>query len=144
MRINTLQAEATRLLTENISLREQVLRLEVELERRNQERKRNESTQKKLEEKMAQVGTLLRELNQPYSLPPRRTTVSSEDSEGSPFLEPRLLRSSYVPGEGLDAYMPAIAEESQQSRRSSLNAERRRSSLKSGLAPPPPQWVLRY
>lgn len=130
MRINTLQAETTRLLTENISLREQVLHLEVELERRNQERKRNESTQKKLEEKMAQVGTLLKELNQPCSLP-RRTIVSSEDSESSPFLEPRLLRNSYVPGEGLDAYMPAIAEESQ-SHRSSLNAERRRSSVKSG------------
>lgn len=130
MRINTLQAETTRLLTENISLREQVLHLEVELERRNQERKRNESTQKKLEEKMAQVGTLLKELNQPCSLP--RRTIVSEDSESSPFLEPRLLRNSYVPGEGLDAYMPAIAEESQ-SHRFSLNAERRRSSsVKSG------------
>jgi hypothetical protein len=118
-------------LTDNISLREQVLRLEVQLARRDQERKtlqKNQITQKKLEEKMVEFGLLLKELNQPCT-PLGKSSTSPDDDDTSPYLESRLLRSSYIPGEGLEGYMPAIEEEAQ-SRRCSVNSERRRSSLK--------------
>ncbi|KAF8248313.1 hypothetical protein K440DRAFT_257630 [Wilcoxina mikolae CBS 423.85] len=141
-RVHDLQIETTRLLTDNISLREQVLRLEVELARRDQERKtlqKNQATQKKLEEKMAEVGLLLRELNQPCT--PLAKCSTPPDDDSSPYLESRLLRDSYIPGEGLEGYMPAIEEEAQ-SRRCSMNSERRRSTLNFAdieLPPPAPE-----
>ncbi|KAF8544067.1 hypothetical protein BDD12DRAFT_817793 [Trichophaea hybrida] len=141
-RVHDLQIETTRLLTDNISLREQVLRLEVELARRDQERKtlqKNQATQKKLEEKMAEVGLLLKELNQPCT--PLAKCSTPPDDDSSPYLESRLLRDSYIPGEGLEGYMPAIEEEVQ-SRRSSMNSERRRSTLNFAdieLLPPAPE-----
>jgi hypothetical protein len=89
----------------------------------------NKGTIKLLEDKLADIGQLVKQLNQPTdSSTPGRGTRSTSDGE-SPYLDSRLMRSSYVPGEGLEPIMPSIEEEAQ-SRRTSLASERRRSSYK--------------
>ncbi|KAI5813385.1 hypothetical protein BZA77DRAFT_118989 [Pyronema omphalodes] len=103
------------LTADNIALRQQLLHLEVELNRRNQEQERNK------EKLVSQLHQLLEEIEAP---PPRvsqknkknRRSVDT-DEEISPFLESRLLRGSYVPNEEFE--MPVIQEEPG-SRRSSV------------------------
>ncbi|KAI5785650.1 hypothetical protein FPQ18DRAFT_83988 [Pyronema domesticum] len=128
IRVRDLTADTKRLLTDNISLRQQLLHLEVELNRRNLEQERNK-------EKLSQIHQLLQEIEAPLprvSQKNKNRRSVDTDGESPPFLESRLLRGSYVPNGEFE--MPVIQEEPG-SRRSSVGGStpgsdrRRRSSF---------------
>jgi hypothetical protein len=110
-------------------LRQQLLHLEVELNRRNLEQERNK-------EKLSQIHQLLEEIEAPLPRVSQKNKKNRRsvdtDGESSPFLESRLLRGSYVPNGEFE--MPVIQEEPG-SRRSSVGGStpgsdrRRRSSF---------------
>ncbi|KAI5784582.1 hypothetical protein EDC01DRAFT_201059 [Geopyxis carbonaria] len=137
VRIRTLESETTRLLSENIGLREEVIRLQVQLNRRDKNRQIVENVQavrKKMLDKAAEFIQLAEELDNPGGSPAQK---AGEDD--SPIMESRLMRDSYIPGELPEGYLPAISEDTR-SRRSSLHdAHRRRSSFNFDEIQLPPQ-----
>ena len=68
-----MEDETTRLLTENIELREQVIKLQASLDRREKARvvvESVEATKKKLEEKVAELDEIVRGLGQAITASP--------------------------------------------------------------------------
>jgi hypothetical protein len=121
VRIQTLTRESSQLLAENISLRQEIVHLQAELERRDKQleiHENNKGTIQLLEEKLADFNQLFKTLNQP---------VETE----SPYLPPRSMRSSHTPDKVLQPLMTPIEEEAQSSRRTSFASSRRRSSMSS-------------
>ncbi|RPA91263.1 hypothetical protein L873DRAFT_1819745 [Choiromyces venosus 120613-1] len=141
IRIRNLEDETTRLLTENIELREQVIKLQASLDRREKARvvvENVEATKRKLEEKVAELDEIVKGLGQamttsPEVRQPKAPIISNHQ---------RIWKSQLSLGEMHDGQLPAIHEDAR-SRRSSLNVEEhRRSSLnfeEINLPPPRPE-----
>ncbi|KAA8895189.1 hypothetical protein FN846DRAFT_970749 [Sphaerosporella brunnea] len=139
IRIQTLTREGSQLLSENVALRQEVIHLRMELQRRDKQSEileNNKRIVKLLEDKLEDVRLLTKQLNQPPAV-----SSPEKDDDEMPYLESRLMRSSYTPGEYREPIMPSIEEEEALSRRTSLASERRRSSYNFAyidLPPPAP------
>lgn len=122
------------LLTENISLREKVIRLETEIDRREHtERivKSVHAAHRDLQQKMEEMHLIVGQLGKAVEPPEPKQQPQCKSNESTPVLESRLMRPSYNPAEIMDGILPSIQEDVF-SRRSSLNnqpGERRRSSF---------------
>lgn len=76
IRIRSLENETTRLLSENIELREQVIKLQASLDRRERSKivvENVEATKRQLEGKVAEMQELLKSLGQAISFSPQGT-----------------------------------------------------------------------
>lgn len=160
IRIRSLESETTRLLSENIELREQVIKLQAVLDKRDRSKvalENVEATKKQLEGKVAEMQELVKSLGQVISFSPQGTTPSDTyvaDLRPDKILiqtwldvakptpkqrayivspEQRTWKSglSFSEVMGTEGSLPAISEDAR-SRRSSLNVdEHRRTSLDS-------------
>ncbi|TGZ80388.1 hypothetical protein EX30DRAFT_58566 [Ascodesmis nigricans] len=140
VRIRALELENSRLLEENLSLHRTVIHMQVQLDERDKNRAFADTvavTQKKLQEKVAEVNELLRELEMPKERAERKAKQTA-------VLESRLMRESYVPGEMPPGMLPSISEDAR-SRRNSIPSEPRRiSSLNFDEIQLPPQQPQIY
>lgn len=76
IRIRSLESEATRLLSENIELREQVIKLQAVLDKRERSKvalENVDATKKQLEGKVAEIQELVKSLGQVISFSPQGT-----------------------------------------------------------------------
>lgn len=77
IRIRSLESETTRLLSENIELREQVIKLQAVLDKRDRSKatlENVETTKKQLEGKVAEMQEIVKSLGQVISFSPQGTT----------------------------------------------------------------------
>lgn len=156
IRIRSLESETTRLLSENIELREQVIKLQAVLDKRDRSKialENVEATKKQLEGKVAEMQELVKSLGQVISFSPQGTTpphvadlcpdkiliqawldVAKPPPKQRAYIvspEQRTWKSglSFSEVMGTEGSLPAISEDAR-SRRSSLNVdEHRRTSL---------------
>ncbi|PWW78717.1 hypothetical protein C7212DRAFT_275086 [Tuber magnatum] len=145
VRIRNLEDETTRLLTENIELREQVIKLQASLDRREKARvvvESVETTKKKLEEKVAELDEIVKGLGQAITTSPEGKSAVRQPRAHITSHHQRIWKSQLMLGEMHDGQLPAIHEDAR-SRRNSLNVEEhRRSSLnfeEINLPPPRPE-----
>ncbi|KAI5840680.1 hypothetical protein DFP73DRAFT_171277 [Morchella snyderi] len=141
-KIRSLETETTRLLTENIDLREQVIKLQAQLDRRERGKtviENVESTKRQLEGKVAEMQELLASLGKAITVSPR---VKPQPKQKAHIVSPdqttyrRGLSFSFSEAMRTEDNLPAISEDSRRSslnveepRRTSLGSEDRRSSL---------------
>ncbi|KAG0136549.1 hypothetical protein HOY82DRAFT_667581 [Tuber indicum] len=143
VRIRNLEDETTRLLTENIELREQVIKLQASLDRREKARvivESVEATKKKLEEKVAELDGIVKGLGQAITTSPEGKLAVRQPRAHIISHHQRIWKSQLTLGEMHDGQLPAIHEDAR-SRRNSLNVEEhRRNSLNfEEINLPPPQ-----
>ncbi|KAH0613280.1 uncharacterized protein H6S33_009660 [Morchella sextelata] len=141
-KIRSLETETTRLLTENIDLREQVIKLQAQLDRRERGKaviENVEATKRQLEGKVAEMQELLASLGKAITVSPR---VKPQPKQKAHIVSPdqttyrRGLSFSFSEAMRTEDNLPAISEDSRRSslnveepRRTSLGSEDRRSSL---------------
>jgi len=121
LRIRNLENETSRLLAENLGLREQILRLQNELDQGNPQRvvEHTGAIKLQLEEKLLELGTLLASLGDA----PRPKKISTrEHARASPSRSPEQTRRSnlYTSNEaiaGQEGRLPAILENKSYPRR---------------------------
>ncbi|KAF2100804.1 hypothetical protein NA57DRAFT_74401 [Rhizodiscina lignyota] len=142
MRIRTLESETSRLLAENLSLREQVADLQNQLEGRRGRHGPSadivSSVKDKLEAKMQEFGLLLAELD--ITARPSTTTARRKTAETSSLVEWRAVASAAAAEAGVDGRLPSIREDKPFPRRT-LNAEEIRDIVNASESPdigPPP------
>ncbi|KAG0634543.1 hypothetical protein HOY80DRAFT_1059790 [Tuber brumale] len=145
VRIRNLEDETTRLLTENIELREQVIKLQASLDRREKARvvvESVEATKKKLEEKVVELDEIVKGLGQAITTSPEGKSAVRQPRAHIASHHQRIWKSQLTLGEMHDGQLPAIHEDAR-SRRNSLNVEEhRRNSLnfeEINLPPPQPE-----
>ena len=83
VRIRNLESETTRLLSENIELREQVIKLQASLDRRERTRvviENVEATKQKLEEKVSELGNIIKSLGQAITTSPQGTLPDARNT----------------------------------------------------------------
>lgn len=141
-KIRSLETETTRLLTENIDLREQVIKLQAQLDRRERGKaviENVEATKRQLEGKVAEMQELLADLGKAITVSPR---AKPQPKQKVHVVSPdqatyrRGLSFSFSEAMRAEDNLPAISEDSRRSslnveepRRTSLGSEDRRSSL---------------
>jgi hypothetical protein len=118
LRIRSLESEVSHLLSENVSLREQIITLTQELERFEAARTLHDSVydvKAKLDSKLVELGNLITELG---SLPRRYSRAVRENGESAPARQSRELGPKEVddtdpePNLGfLDGRLPVIMED---------------------------------
>ena len=118
LRIRNLESEVSRLLSENVSLREQVIKLHYEVEKSTSKSLREgmDSVKSKLEAKLTELGGLIRELGEVQNgaenqRPAKRKSLSRSSPERSPDQKnwKNVLTLSEVTG-GADGRLPPIVE----------------------------------
>lgn len=140
VRIRTLEVELAKMWTENISLREQIIQLQTELERRDNSRQifeNVEATRQKLQSKVVEMNQLLSELG--IDMLSKRPQDPVE-SKSSLYYESRLCDHQNIPAS--ECIMSPIIEDVISRRSSLIDNERRRSSfsfLETDLPPPEPE-----
>ncbi|KAI9835579.1 MAG: hypothetical protein M1819_002030 [Sarea resinae] len=125
LRIRNLESETSRLLAENISLREQIIKLQSELDNNNKNRRyfnHVEDVKDRLAGKMAELGFLVSELGELQKLHQPKDILSREKATNqSPKRSPdqRNWKSAFTLSEitGQDGKLPPIAEDKYYPRR---------------------------
>ena len=125
LRIRNLESEVSRLLSENVSLREQIIKLQYEIEKNNSQSIEDNvtSVKAKLEEKLAELGGLVKELDQVQKVTgTRKTSKRNPAGQSSPQQSPdqrnwkNVLTLSEATG-GMDGRLPPILEDKYYPRR---------------------------
>ena len=121
LRIRNLESEVSRLLSENVSLREQIIKLQYEIEKNNGQSIEDNvtSVKAKLEEKLAELGGLVKELGQVQKVTgTRRTSKRKSAGQSSPDQKnwKNVLTLSEATG-GMDGRLPPILEDKYYPRR---------------------------
>ena len=125
LHIRNLESEVSRLLSENVSLREQTIKLQYEIEKNNGQSIEDNvtSVKAKLEEKLAELGGLVKELGQVQKVTgTRRTSKRKSAGQSSPQRSPdqknwkNVLTLSEATG-GMDGRLPPILEDKYYPRR---------------------------
>ncbi len=125
LRIRNLESEVSRLLSENVSLREQIIRLHYEVEKNTNRAVQNnvDRVRAKLEAKLTELGGLVQELGKVQdNVESQRSQKRKSISRASPKRSPdqknwkNALTLSEVTG-GADGRLPPIVEDKYYPRR---------------------------
>lgn len=125
LRIRNLESEVSRLLSENVSLREQIIKLQYEIEKNNSQSIEDNvtSVKAKLEEKLVELGSLVKELGQVQKITgTRKTSKRKSAGQSSPQRSPdqRNWKNGLTLSEatgGIDGRLPPILEDKYYPRR---------------------------